>query len=232
MRGIFGLHPWAVLLIGIIIALIIALILIRRGSSRLQKMTEGKILVEFWTQAGDVRTFLCEEILGEIKVPSNYKEDVKQLTAGDNKRLKAIRAPSDIDSEVDVYYTTSEFMGDIWWPPMRPRKEQVKLKKVIFVVGIPLPAVYVSLQKWTPEMLENLAANLIGRSRDEATLRALNAQDASFWNNLDRFGQMLQKLPTMQIACFVAAGAAVVGMFMAWQASGKIEQLIKMFIGG
>lgn len=231
-QGIFGLHPWAVLLIGVILVLGFVLYSTRQGNTKLRKMTEGKVLVEFWPQASDIKTFLCEEILGEIKVPSDYKEDIKQMTGGDTKRLRAFRAPKELGSDVDIYYTTNEFMGDIWWPPMRPKDKQVKIKKTAFVVGIPLPAIYVALKKWTPEMLENLASNLIGRSRDEATLRALNAQDMSFWNNLDKFGQMLQKLPTMQIACFVAAGAAVIGMFMVWQLSGKMTELIRMFTGG
>ena len=108
----------------------------------------------------------------------------------------------------------------------------MEAKKTAFAVGIPLPIVGVNMEKWTPAMLETLASSLIGLSQDENTLKALNAQDNTFWNNLEKWGQMLQQIPVMKIACFVAAGAAVFGAFMAFQALSAANSLIGMFGGG
>ena len=224
----FGIHPWAILLVGIIAVLGFVIYSGRKTSTKLRRMTEGRIVVDFYT-VSDCQTFLVVEEKGEVHPPKGYK--------GDPGKLGIVKLPKDDinaseSTELDTYYTLPECMRDTWWPAGRPRKYQIKMKKTAFMAGIPLPILGIAQEKWTPEMTQTIAASLIGLSRDEMALKVLNAQDSSFWSNVEKIREMLQGLPMMRIACFVAAGAAGIGMVLIWQLSGKIDQLTKLFIGG
>lgn len=227
MQGIFGIYPWAILLVAIILVLGFIIYSSRKGQSKLRKLTEGKIVVDFYTPS-DCLTFLAAEEKGEVHPPKGYKGDPSKLGT-----VKLPKNPDDTESiELDTYYTLPEGMKDTWWPQGRPKKQQIKMKKTAFIVGIPLPIVCIAQEKWTTEMMQTVAASLIGLSRDEMALRVLNAQDSSFWSNVDKIREMLQGIPMMRIACFVAAGAAGIAMILIWQLSGKVDQLVKLFVGG
>ncbi len=230
-NGIMGIQPYAVLLGLLVIILGFIIFSISRGNrqqKKLLKMAEGKMLVDFWCAGGEIKTFLCEEVRGQVKPPKDYKDDPKRL-----KGVKIDKKVQEtLNSEIDVYYTTHDFTGETWFPPMRPRSKQIKISKTAFKVGIPLPIMYYEVEKWNSAMLENLASRLIGLSGDEATLEVLDKQDHTFWNNLDKAVQMLQKIPLMQMACFAAAGAALLGMFFAWQASSNASEILKAWRGG
>jgi len=110
------------------------------SSNRLIRLVEGKILVDFLTKANEWRTFLCEEVRGEIKPPKDYKGKLKFFQSH-------VKAPDEIESGVDKYFIIPEMCADTWWPDLRPRNKQVRIRKAVYVVGLPLPAVYYNQEK-------------------------------------------------------------------------------------
>lgn len=222
-NGIFGIQPWAVFLLFVIIALVVFIYLERKKGGQKFKKYENKVITEFW-DAADCKTYLCEITKDQVDLPKEHRDKKNKITG-------SIKKPSDIDTDVDRYFVMPEAFRDVWWPPERKRKDQIKLKKIAFTVGICLPMIIHVYEKWTTEMLSTQASQMIGLSEDEHTLEALNAQDHSFWNNLDYVARQLSGMGIMKIASFVAAGAGIIVAFLVLQLSSKVDAFLKVWGG-
>lgn len=215
-QGILGLQPWAVLM-GVII-LLMAFLWWSSNRKRTKLNTEygDKILVLFWTWGGKMLPVFCDEIRGEIHPPEEYK--------GDPKNLRMIKAPK--GHELDVYFVQTDFIFDTWWPFDKPKKDQIKVKCVALFVNIPMPIIWRNLQYWTREMLENMTASLIGTSRDEAASRALAAQDSDWWNDLNKIGMLIQKIPMLVWIGLGSLSVTVIMAVLVWQVMSKVQYII------
>lgn len=212
------------LLVIVIVFILVFVYFDIRNRNKKAKKYEGKFIGIFITNVGG-KFCLCTEEHGEVELPPEYSNVDKSTITGFTW-FKNVET-----NKEEKYYVQSEHRVPVSWPPERKPKDRVKMDMVIFKQGIPLPIVGIMCEKWTPEMLTSLATTLIGLSSDRDELRAMSAQDSSFWNNIEYLRKQIGKLGTTQIASFVAAGAAGIGLILIWQLTSKWDAFIKS-IGG
>lgn len=201
----------------------------KRNKKQLEKY-DGKLIVCMWANAG-TRFYLCSENpSGEVELPPEYK-DVDKSTITGTVNLKNPDKKDAENKEVDeVYYIQPQFCSPVWWPPERPRKNQVKLSFTVFQAGIPLPIVGIAGKKWTSDMLATLTTTLITASDDKSTLESLKS-DKALWDNAAWIKKQLEKIGSTRLAAFAAGGAAILCLFVVWQLASKIDKIAKL-LGG
>lgn len=226
----FGIQIWAIFLIFIILCLGYLLYKQGKGNKKQLEKYDGRMIACMWSNAG-TRFYLCKENpSGEIELPPEYK-DVDSSTITGSVILGNPDKKSDEGKEVDeVYYIQPRFCSPVWWPPERPRKNQVKLSFTVFQAGIPLPIVGVAGGLWTSDMLATLTTTLITASDDKSTLEALKS-DKALWDNAAWIKKQLEKISKVWIAVLVGAGGSAIAMLLVWQLAGKIDKIVKL-LGG
>ena len=231
--GILGLQPWAAGLIFLAILGLGWLYIKQRKKGQTLKEQHDRILCTFYGANGKKRRYWCDVIEQEVKLSPEEKKKLDKIAKeygykGDLEKMGSVKAPGDI--QLDKYFTNAEFIFSDWWPPDKPLSQQKEIKTCEFMDGIPLPIIGINLAKWTSTMIQELASSLVGLASDADTLKALNAQDHTFWNNLSKAVQMLAQLPQIKIAAFAAAGGGLIAAFIGWMVMNKVDMLISLFM--
>ncbi len=233
-----GLEAWAVISIFLVMVLIGAYFWVNNRNKLKKHNLSDSVLVNFSLDNGQKKHVWCDldQGTGEIMLNDEDRRKLEKIAEkaggykGDMTKLLSIKAPSGYP--FDRYYTNTEFIFDDWYPFDKPPIQQIKIKTCDFMAGIPLPIIGINLAKWTPTMLESLASRIIGLADDANTLKALNAQDNSFWNNLSTAVKLLSQLPMLKWVCFAAAGAAIAGAGISFVLMSKINVLYSIWVPG
>ncbi len=228
-----GLQPWAAILVyGAVI--IGAWYFWKKNKGKVKAAKPEQILCSFNGNNGQRQWFWCDVIGTSVELSVEEKKKLDKIAKenggykGEIEKMGAVKAPSGMG--FDKYYTNAEFIFHTQWPIDKPPAQQKEIKICDFMVGIPLPIIGLNLNKWNSQMLQECASSLIGLSADEATMKALNAQDHTFWNNLSKVVQGLAGLSQMKIACFAAAAGGLIAALLAWMAYSGVQTLITVLM--
>jgi len=217
--GIFGLEPWAFFM-GLIIVLGGLLVYMRLSKlSKNRKKVDGCLICDFYDLGtGAVDSFLCPTINYEVHPP---KEFYKKF--GKDAKAIGIQAPEGHELENELYFTVNGAIYDTYYPFNKNKWEQVRVGKTAFFKNLPFPIVFYDEEKYTPAYIEEMTARLVATSKDEATAKALEAQDNAWWNNLEAFGQYLKRIPLIMIIAAVGALLAGAAAYMGYQVLQKVS---------
>lgn len=222
------MQPWVFFLIFIIIVLVAYIYITRRNAKRRALKYEGKIIVLFWSNTG-WKFYLCTENQNEVNFPKEFVEryGVEPTTVRGSVKLKNPETNTE-----EKYFIQPQFLTSGYWPPERKRTQQVKLPLTVFYAGIPLPIIGINCNLWKPDTLQTLATQIIGLSNDATELKAMSAQDSTFWNNIEWIKNNIMKIKTTQLAAFASAIFSLIAVIMVLQLSGKLGDIHKYFFGG
>jgi hypothetical protein len=233
-----GFQPWFVILFFMVCSLVLFYYWSRNRKKIKQHNLSDSVLVDFYLENGQCKHVWCtlDQGTGEILLNDEDRKKLEKIAEkfggykGDMTKLLSIKAPSGYP--FDKYYTNTEFIFDDWYPFDKPPAQQIKIKTCAFYAGIPLPCIGLTLAKWDSKMLQELASRIIGLADDSNTLKSINAQDNSFWNNLSTAVKMLSQLPTLKWVGFAAAGAAIVAAVICFVIMTKINVIYQIFVPG
>jgi predicted small secreted protein len=227
--GIFGLQPWAFLIIFLVLCFgglyIYSLLNDKLKHDRYLKMVtmpDGKtmringIFIQSTRRAYEK---LCDVDMHEVNIKGDKKiKDVSGL----------MFAPKVTTQRIPQYYVDSKCVQDIRWPKTAKATQQVSIGEIIYRENIPYPAF--SYEEMTKEERVEQTAILSGISADQNVANAVVTEIQQKFDAFTKAVRELKNIKLILLLVFVNIIVGAVGALLAFQ-SYNVVNALRGFLG-